>query len=207
MHGHGFLGAFGSWLSVGFDVFFFSGIERCWQHVRTGLDFADSSDATLGSVSRSKVQQHQAGPASVAIIRYAIKPTRIMTSPKGPSPNKARVFIFYYRSRSKENQCEQPEGYLAQAAVGVVSPTVLLRRFDRGNQCPLRATGRTVSCPAVEMNLDKPGTDQHFTERPLPDGSRHSVRPGAFPCQLVLGDVRLKEDVGHLQSAAGFQDA
>jgi len=93
---------------VEFEDFLLTGFARCWQHVGAGLDFADSSDATLGTVSRSKVQQHQAGPARVAIIRYAIKPTRIMTFPKGHG-QRARLHI-YYRLRSKENQCEQPRG-------------------------------------------------------------------------------------------------
>lgn len=106
LHGHRSPGAFGSWFFEGFEDLFFSGFAWCWQHVRTGLEFCDSSAAALGSVSRSKVQQHHAGPASVPNIRYAINPTRNMTSPKVPWPYEAREFISYYRLRSRENQCE-----------------------------------------------------------------------------------------------------
>lgn len=148
LHGHRSPGAFGSWFFEGFEDLFFSGFAWCWQHVRTGLEFCDSSAAALGSVSRSKVQQHHAGPASVPNIRYAINPTRNMTSPKVPWPYKAREFISYYRLRSRENQCEPTNRRFDTIRHNLACPVptdfarIIFTRQPRGNY---------ASCPCLHV--------------------------------------------------------
>ena len=57
-----------------------------------------------------------------------------------------------------------------------------------------------------ELCFDESRFNQHLQERPLPHSPGDSVRPRTFDRHLIGRDVRLQQDVSHLEPTARFQD-